>query len=132
MTAVAQPVGAARLVRLAESYFAAVDRMDLAATVACFTPDACFTIATYNTVYRGRDTEIRGMFERLNSRYAKVWHGNFDHVVQGPDRIASRFRVENLGFDQQTHVKNNCNFFRLRGDLFEEVFVYMSGDNSLG
>jgi ketosteroid isomerase-like protein len=132
MTAAACPGDRARLVQLAEAYFAAVDRMDLAATLACFTPDACFTIATYNTVYRGRDTEIRGMFERLNARYAKVWHGNFDHVAQGPDRIASRFRVENLGFDQQTLVKNNCNFFRLRGDLFDEVFVYMSGDNSLG
>ena len=121
-----------RLVRLAEAYFAAVDRMDLTATLACFTPDARFTIATFNTPYQGRDTEIRAMFERLNTRYARVWHGNFDHVVQAPDRIASRFRVENLTLDGQTLVKNNCNFFRLRGDLFEEVFVYMSGDNSLG
>ncbi len=121
-----------RLVRLAEAYFAAVDRMDLTATLACFTPDARFTIATFNTPYQGRDTEIRAMFERLNTRYARVWHGNFDHVVQAPDRIASRFRVENRTLDGQTLVKNNCNFFRLRGDLFEEVFVYMSGDNSLG
>ena len=121
-----------RLVRLAEAYFASVDRMDLTGTLACFTPDARFTIATFNTLYAGRDTEIRAMFERLNTRYAKVWHGNFDHVVQAPDRIASRFRVENRTFEGQTLVKNNCNFFRLRGDLFEEVFVYMSGDNSLG
>jgi len=35
------------------------------------------------------------MFERLNTRYARVWHGDFDHVVQAPQRIASRFRVEN-------------------------------------
>ena len=35
--------------QLAEHYFAAVDQMDLAATLACFTPDARFTIATYNT-----------------------------------------------------------------------------------
>ncbi len=132
MTNPARSIGDARLIRLAETYFAAVDRMDLAATLACFAPDACFTIATYNTAYNGRDTAIRGMFERLNTRYARVWHGDFDHVVQGPDRIASRFRVENLGFDKQTLVKNNCNFFRLRGDLFAEVFVYMSGDNSLG
>ena len=121
-----------RLVRLAEAYFAAVDRMDLPATLGCFTADARFTIATYNTVYAGRDTEIRGMFERLNTRYARVWHGAFDHVVQAPERIASRFRVENLTFDAQKLVKHNCNFFRLRGDLFEAVFVYMSGDNSLG
>jgi hypothetical protein len=29
-------------------------------------------------------------------------------------------------------VKNNCNFFRVQDGLFTEVFVYMSGDNSLG
>ena len=117
---------------LAERYFAAVDRMDLQATLACFAPDAHFTIATFNTVYTGRDTELRAMFERLNSRYARVWHGNFDHVVQAPERIACRFRVENTTHDGQLLVKNNCNFFRLRGDVFDEVFVYMSGDNSLG
>ncbi|GDX56524.1 hypothetical protein LBMAG30_06870 [Comamonadaceae bacterium] len=118
--------------QLAEHYFAAVDRMDLAATLACFTPDARFTIATYSTLYQGRDTEIRAMFERLNARYAQVWHGDFDHVVQWPNRIASRFRVENITHGGDKLVKHNCNFFRLRGALFEEVFVYMSGDNSLG
>ena len=122
----------ARLCALAEHYFAAVDRMDLAATLACFTPGARFTIATFNTVYTGRDTEIRAMFERLNARYASVWHGDFDHWVQGTERLASRFRVENMTFDQQKLVKFNCNFFKCQGDLFDEVYVYMSGDNSLG
>ena len=120
-----------RLIALAERYFAAVDQMDLEATLACFVPDARFTIATYDTLYVGRDTEIRAMFGRLSARYASVWHGDFDHVVQGPRRIASRFRVENITLEGQKQVKNNCNFFKLRGDLFEEVFVYMSGDNSL-
>ena len=120
------------LALLAERYFAAVDRMDLAATLACFTPDARFTIATYNTPYLGRDGEIKNMFERLFARYTSVWHGDFDHVVQQPDRIASRFTVRNVDFQQQIFVKNNCNFFRLRGALFDEVYVYMSGDNSLG
>ena len=55
----------------------------------------------------------------------------FFALVQAPDRIASRFRVENLGHDGVTRVKNNCNFFRLEGERFSEVFVYMSGDNSL-
>jgi len=121
-----------RLTVLAERYFTAVDRMDLAATLACFTPDARFTIATYNTPYLGRDTEIKNMFERLFTRYASVWHGDFDHVVQPPDRIASRFTVRNVDFQQQTAVKNNCNFFRVSDGLFTDVFVYMSGDNSLG
>ena len=127
------PLQASELIALAERYFAAVDRMDVAATLACFAPDARFSIATYSNVYRGRDTEIAGMFERLNERYAKVWHGNFDHVTDVPaQRIASRFRVENITHEGQKLVKSNCNFFRVHDGLFAEVFVYMSGDNSLG
>jgi ketosteroid isomerase-like protein len=127
------PLQASELIALAERYFAAVDRMDVAATLACFAPDACFTIATYANVYQGRDTAIAGMFERLNGRYAKVWHGDFDHVTDVPaQRIASRFRVENITHEGQKLVKNNCNFFRVQDGLFVEVFVYMSGDNSLG
>ena len=127
------PLPASELIALAERYFAAVDRMDVVATLACFAPDACFTIATYSNVYQGRDTEIAGMFKRLNGRYAKVWHGDFDHVTDVPaQRIASRFRVENITHESQKLVKNNCNFFLVQDGLFTEVFVYMSGDNSLG
>ena len=127
------PLPASELIALVERYFAAVDRMDVVATLTCFTPDARFTIATYNTLYQGRDTEIAGMFKRLNERYAKVWHGDFDHVTDVPaQRIASRFRVENITHEGQKMVKNNCNFFRVQDGLFTEVFVYMSGDNSLG
>jgi len=129
----ASPLPASELIALAVRYFAAVDSMDVATTLACFAPDARFTIATYNTLYQGRDTEIAGMFERLNQRYAKVWHGDFDHVTDVPaQRIASRFRVENITHEGQKLVKNNCNFFRVQDGLFTEVFVYMSGDNSLG
>jgi ketosteroid isomerase-like protein len=127
------PLPASELIALAERYFAAVDRMDVAATLTCFAPDARFSIATYSNVYQGRDTEIAGMFERLNGRYVKVWHVDFDHVTDVPaQRIASRFRVENITHEGQKLVKNNCNFFRVQDGLFTEVFVYMSGDNSLG
>jgi hypothetical protein len=53
------------------------------------------------------------------------------HVVQAPQRVASQFRVENTGHQGERWTKHNCNFFRLRGDLFEDVSVYMAGDNSL-
>jgi hypothetical protein len=125
-------VHAAALVVQVERYFAAVDRMDLQATLDCFCADARFCIATFDTVYVGRDTGLRGMYERLFARYRRVWHGAFDHVVQAPSRIASRFRVENTLADGSLRTKNNCNFFQLRDGRFDEVFVYMSGDNSLG
>ena len=119
------------LIELVERYFAAVDRMDLAATLDCFAPQARFTIATYGTSFEGRDDGLRAMFERLFARYQRVWHGHFDHVVQPPGRIASRFRVENTLFDGSVRAKDNCNFFSVRDGHFDEVFVYMSGDNSL-
>jgi len=119
------------LCALVERYFDAVDRMDLQATLACFTTDAQVTIATFDTVYKGRDDAVRGMYERLFARYASVWHGDFDHVVDEPARIASRFTVRNRSADGAITVKHNCNFFHLRGDLIVEMGVYMSGDNSL-
>jgi hypothetical protein len=125
------PEAGADLVAQVERYFAAVDRMDLAATLACFRPDARFTIATYDITFAGRDDGLRGMFERLFARYQRVWHGEFDHVVHPPNRIASRFRVQNTLFDGSLRSKHNCNFFSMTEDGFDEVFVYMSGDNSL-
>ncbi|MCP5281392.1 MAG: nuclear transport factor 2 family protein [Rhodoferax sp.] len=119
------------LIMLVERYFAAVDRMDLDATLACFTADARVTIATFDTVYQGRDTEVRGMYERLFARYASVWHGDFDHVAQPPQRIASQFTVRNVSAQGMLAVKHNCNFFRLREGLVCDMSVYMSGDNSL-
>jgi ketosteroid isomerase-like protein len=121
-----------QLQALVERYFAAVDQMNMEATLSCFVPDARFVIANHAIEYRGRDTELRGMFERLNDRYASVWHGDFDHVIDVPaQRVASRFRVENITHAGEKLHKNNCNFFALRDGLFAQVFVYMSGDNSL-
>lgn len=120
-----------KLIETAEQYFAAVDAKDIDRVLAFFVPDATFTVATYDTVYRGRDVEIRGMFERLFARYEGIWHGDFDHVVESPSRLACRFRVVNTAANGERWQKHNCNFFRARGGLFDEVFVFMSGDNAL-
>lgn len=123
---------AVQLQALVERYFAAVDQMNMEATLSCFVADARFVIANHAVEYQGRDTGLRGMFERLNDRYASVWHGDFDHVFDVPaQRVASRFRVENVTPAGEKLYKNNCNFFALRDGLFAQVFVYMSGDNSL-
>jgi len=116
---------------LVEAYFDAVDRKHLADTLALFVPDAQFHIPTHGLHFKGRDGEISGMYQRLFDRYAQVWHGDFVHVVQAPQRIASQFRVENTGHQGERWTKHNCNFFRLRGALFEDVSVYMAGENSL-
>lgn len=119
------------LAGLVEDYFAAVDRMDLEATLAFFHVDSSVTIATFDTCFRGRDTGIRGMYERLFARYARVWHGDFDHVAQPPERIASQFTVRNHSHQGSISTKHNCNFFTLREGRIQTMVVYMSGDNSL-
>ena len=122
----------AQLVNLVETYFSAVDRKDVSATLACFAPHARFAIANHGVFYEGRELQIRGMYERLNERYAKVWHGDFTHTVDvASQRIASRFRVENITHQGEKLIKNNCNFFEVQGGLFTAVFVYMTGENSL-
>jgi ketosteroid isomerase-like protein len=123
--------GTTGLIQLVERYFAAVDRKDVAATLACFASDATFVVASHHLRYEGRDTAIRAMYERLNARYEEVWHGDFDHVVEAPSRIASRFTVVNTSPERRLPAKFNCNFFRVRDGVFDQVVVYMSGDNSL-
>jgi uncharacterized protein (TIGR02246 family) len=118
------------LVALVEDYFAAVDRKDVEGCLKFFTPDATFTIATFDVHNRGLQ-EIRGMFERLFGRYEGIWHGNFRHVVQPPDRIASQFDVANRTAAGEVLRKCNANFFELRDGRFRAVAVYMSGDNAL-
>ena len=119
------------LIRTVENYFAAVDRKDLEGTLAFFAPDAVFTIATFGVENCGRDEQIRNMFERLFARYDRIWHGNFEHVAQAPERIATRFDVVNLTANGQTHRKRNANFFQLHEAQFSVVHVYMSGENAL-
>ncbi len=121
-----------QLTALVERYFGRVDAKDIAGTLELFAPDAVFRIETAGLQYTGRDVELRGMFERLFTRYAGVWHGDFQHVVDAPaQRIASQFRVVNTGHDGLVHHKNNCNFFTVRDGLFHRVSVYMTGENSL-
>ncbi len=123
---------AAQMVALVVRYFAAVDRKDVDATLSCFVADARFSIANHGVSYAGRELEVRGMYERLNERYAQVWHGDFSHTVDlTHQKIASRFRVENITHEGEKLVKNNCNFFELQDGLFKSVDVYMSGENSL-
>lgn len=119
------------LVTLANRYFSAVDAKNLTGTLACLTEDVTFIVATYDIVYRGRDGEVREMFVRLFERYAGIWHGDFDHIVEPPSRIASRFEVRNTSIDGKLWRKSNSNFFRVRDGVFDLIHVYMSGDNSL-
>lgn len=116
-----------------QKYFANVRRKDLAATLACFCPDAVFTIQSAFRVHRGRDTEIKRMFENLFRNYATIVHSDFSHVVDvEQERCAAQFDVELTAPDGQKTRMSNCNVHLFENGKFKRVYVYMSGENILG
>ncbi len=120
------------MIALVERYFAAVDAKDLDGTLATCAPDCCITVETASVQHRGRDLEIRKMFERLFEHFDTIWHGNFHHVAdEEAGTIASQFLVRNADYDGARQEKHNCNFFHVENDHFSAVSVYMSGENTL-
>ena len=119
------------MIALVESYFLAVDQKDIDRVSTFFSAKSIFTIASYNVAYQGLD-DIVSMFERLNDRYDKIWHGNFEHLVCVDEgKVASQFDVKNIMDNGAAQYKKNANFFVIKNGRFEKVDVYMSGDNSL-
>jgi ketosteroid isomerase-like protein len=112
-------------------YFASVDRKDLDATLACFHDNAMFTVQTAFAVRAGKD-DIRRMFVDFFGGFATIIHRDFTCTVDAKNgRIAANFIAELTGHDGGRTVLQNTNFWRVRGDRFQEVYVYMSGANPL-
>lgn len=120
------------LIELAtKSYFGSVDRKDLEGTLACFHDEALLTVQTSFTVHAGK-AAIRAMFERFFESYERISHREFRCTVDEKNgRICARFLAEMVEKDGRTTVLENTNFWRVRGDRFQEVYVYMSGENVL-
>ncbi|MCC7413767.1 MAG: nuclear transport factor 2 family protein [Gammaproteobacteria bacterium] len=112
-------------------YFASVDRKDLEATLACFHDSANFTVQTAFTVHAGKDA-IRRMFVDFFRNYDVIVHRDFTCTVDDKNgRIAASF-IADLEDPQGHGIRlHNTNFWRVRDDRFQEVYVYMSGANPL-
>ena len=113
-------------------YFDGVDNKDLAKVLDCFTDDAVLTEVTSNTVHTGRDAGIRAMFVKLFADFSDIWHGNFVHTADPhSNAVCSQFTVLITPHGGPELRYENCNRFYLKGDKFQRVYVYMSGDNLL-
>ncbi len=112
-------------------YFGNVDRKNLDAALACFHDNAMFTIQTAFTVHAGKDA-IRRMFVDFFRNYDTIIHRDFTCTVDDRNgRIAASF-VADLVDPQGRRIElHNTNFWRVREDRFQEVYVYMSGANPL-
>ncbi|MCS6987559.1 MAG: nuclear transport factor 2 family protein [Sphingomonadaceae bacterium] len=112
-------------------YFAAVDAKDLAGTLACFHPEALFTIQTSFTRHAGLPA-IERMFRDFFAAWQTIVHRDFVLTVdEAHGRIAAAFEAVLTAPDGQVTRLSNTNFWRVRGEKFQEVYVYMSGANVL-
>ena len=121
-----------QLIKLAtQSYFGNVDRKDMEKTLACFHDEALFTVQTDHLTHAGKPA-IRKMFEGFFGSWKKIVHRDFVCTVdEANGRIAARFEAVLTDHDGKKTVLHNTNFWRIRGDRFQEVYVYMSGANVL-
>ena len=122
----------AELIDLAtRQYFASVDAKDIAATLACFHDEALFCVQTAFARHSGK-AELRRMFEDFFGAYATIVHHNFTCTLdEANGRIVACFEAVLTGADGSVTRLNNTNFWRVREGKFQEVYVYMSGENPL-
>ncbi len=114
-----------------KSYFGNVDAKNMDATLACFHDEALFCVQTSFTRHAGK-AEIKRMFEDFFGAYETIIHRDFTCTVdEANGRIAASFVAELTDADGNVTLLNNTNFWRMRDGKFQEVYVYMSGENVL-
>lgn len=112
-------------------YFANVDAKNLDAVLDCFHDNAMITVQTAFTTHVGK-SGIKRMFEDFMAAHKTIIHRDFTCTVDEKNgRIAACFTAELEDHEGKTVLLENTNFWRIRGDKFQEVYIYMSGENPL-
>ena len=121
-----------QLIKLAtKDYFGNVDAKNMEGTLACFHDTALLTVQTDHTTHEGKEG-VKRMFETFFSSFETIVHKDFECTVDEKNgRIAASFDAVMKDADGNETVLRNTNFWRIRGDKFQEVYVYMSGANVL-
>ena len=114
-----------------QQYFASVDAKNLDATLACFYDEALFCVQTAFVRHSGK-AELRRMFDDFFGAWQTIVHQGFTCTVdEAHGRIAASFEAVLTAADGSVTRLNNTNFWRVREGRFQEVYVYMSGENPL-
>ncbi len=112
-------------------YFGSVDAKNLDATLDCFHDEALITTQTSHTMHAGKPA-IKRMFADFMGAFDMIVHRDFECTVDEKNgRIVASFVAELTDKDGNKTLLENTNFWRIRGDKFQEVYVYMSGENVL-
>lgn len=112
-------------------YFAEVDAKNIDAVLDCFHDNAMITVQTAFTTHVGREG-IKRMFVDFMESYKTIIHRDFTCTIDEKNgRIAASFTAELEDHEGNTILLENTNFWRIREDRFQEVYIYMSGANPL-
>ena len=112
-------------------YFGNVDKKDLEGVLNCFHDNAMLTVQTVFTIHEGKQN-IGRMFKDFFDNYDVIIHRDFTYTVDEMNgRIVASFIAELKGSEDNTTYLHNTNFWRIRDNKFQEVYVYMSGENPL-
>lgn len=112
-------------------YFANVDKKNLTDVMNCFHDNAILTVQTAFTLHVGKEN-IGRMFADFMDAYEVITHRDFSCTVdESNGRINASFIVDLVDKEGQKTILRNTNFWRIRDDKFQEVYVYMSGANPL-
>ena len=115
-----------------QRYFSNVDLKRLDDVLSCFLPEATLTIQTDNLMHVGRDQEIRRMFTDFFDAYKIIWHENFKPIVDVERQsISVQFNALRLRADGVEERAQNINIFKLQGEFFSKITIFMSDENPL-
>ena len=111
--------------------FGNVDKKNLDAVLDCFYDNAMITVQTAFTVHAGKDN-IKRMFVDFMGAWDTIVHRDFTCTVDETNgRITACFTAELVDAEGNTTLLYNTNFWRIRDNKFQEVYIYMSGENPL-
>ena len=121
-----------QLAALPDSYFKAVDAMDVDAIVSHFADDAVLMVQTANSRFEGSD-QIRRMFTDFCGNSVSIFHEIKNIVIEpGTNKVATEQSYIGELKDGTKNDMHNCNFFDLDDDgKFTRVIIWMAGTNPL-
>jgi ketosteroid isomerase-like protein len=112
-------------------YFDNVDKKDLDGVLDCFHDNAMMTTQTSFTTHAGKDS-IKRMFTDFMGAFDSIIHRDFEITVdESNGRIVASFVAELTDADGAKIYLENTNYWRIRDNKFQEVYIYMSGANVL-
>ena len=115
-----------------QTYFDAVDAMDVEGVLAHFAADATLTVQTDHARFEGAD-EIRRMFTDFFAASVSIRHEIRNLVVEESlGKVATEQGYIGELKDGSKNDMHNCNFFDFDADgKFKRVIIWMAGTNPL-